>query len=407
MVITNKSVEESQEYLLSCLQKQPVIIVPLDQAGGLVLAKDMISSMNLPPYPKSAMDGYAVRAEETLGADREHPVILDVQGELLAGEYKEYIFRPGTAVRVMTGAMVPDGYDAVIRQEDTDYGEDQVAIYTSIMSCNNYCRIGEDLKTGDMVLPKNTFLNPLAIASLAGVGVDRVPVYQPVRVAILATGSEVTNVGQKLAPGHIYNTNSPMLESAIRGHQGVEVVLSRVVPDEEKQLEDALRYAVDIADFVITTGGICVGKKDLLPLVLEKMEAEPVFRRADIQPGTPTMANMVKGKPVLSLSGNPFAALINFDLYFWPAVSYMTNCSDYQGEVCRAVFRGCYPQKNTHRRMIRAELRGNEVRIPVSVHSSSVIHNVTSCNCMIDLEPGRSLEDGEEVTVRIFNLRKC
>ena len=405
MDIINRSVEECQNLLLSRLQKQPVITVPLNQAGGLVLAEDMISAMNLPPFPKSAMDGYAVRAEDTAGVDREHPVILKVKGELLAGDDQEITCRPGTAVRVMTGAPVPDGYDAVIRQEDTDYGEEQVTIYTSVLPYRNYCRIGEDLKIGETVLSKNTSLNPLAIASLAGVGVDRVPVYQPVRVAILATGSEVINAGQKLAPGHIYNTNSPMLEAAIKGHQGVEVVFSCVVSDEETQLEAALSHAVDIADFVITTGGICGGKKDLLPPVLEKMGAEPVFRRANVQPGTPTMANMLRGRPVLSLSGNPFAALIHFELYFWPAVSFMTNCSNYQPEIRRAVFRGSYPKKNTHRRMIRAELRGNEVRIPVSVHSSSVIHNVLYCNCMIDLEPGRSLEDGEEVSVRIFNLR--
>ena len=400
----SRSIEECRDRLLSCLQKQKAVMYPLLKAGGMVLAEDMISSMDLPPFPKSAMDGYAVRAEDLAGADREHPVVLRVQGELLAGDYKEISYQPGTAVRVMTGAYVPEGYNAVVRQEDTDYGEEQVTVYASLKPYRNYCMIGEDLKKGDLVLQKNARLNPLAIASLAGVGVYEVPVYEPVRVAVISTGSEITDPGEELQPGHIYNSNAPMLAAAVGSHKGMEVVMCCVIPDQEELLEAGLKEAVEKADFVITTGGVCVGKRDLLPVVLEKMGAETLFKGADIQPGTPTMASCLKGKPVLSLSGNPFAALINFDIYFWEAAAYMTGCDEYRTKVRRAVFRGTYPKKNVHRRMIRAELTGDEVRLPVSVHSSSVIHNMTACNCMIDLEPGRSLQDGDEVTVRILNV---
>lgn len=396
---------EIEECLAKLLEKvetqQNTKMVSLAECDGLILAGDVTAAMMVPPFPKSAMDGYAVRAVDVAGATKETPITLQVTGELLAGDYQEIPYVKNTAVRVMTGAYVPNGFDAVIRQEDTDYGEQNVEIRTSIKPYINYCAVGEDIKKGDVVMKEGTKLSPVHIGLLASLGEERVCVYEPAKVAIISTGTELTEVGKPLLPGKIYNSIAYMLEAAVK-REHLQIIGPFTCMDEEELLTRQIKEALSMSDFVITTGAVSVGKKDIIPAVLQNMGAQIIFRGANIQPGTPTMAAMLSEKVILCLSGNPYAALANFEIYFWQAMAKFMHSTSFESKTAQAVLASEYAKVNKHRRLIRGYASDGKVEIPSAVHASSVIHNLTLCNCFIDLEAGRQVKKGEVVQIRYF-----
>jgi len=377
--------------------------VHLTNACGRVAAKAVCVGEPVPAFPRSAMDGYAVRASDTEKASRENPVVLKVLGENCAGDCKELPYLPNSAVRVMTGAYIPEGFDAVVRQEDTDYGMENAAVYVPVKPYANYCQIGEDMRAGDMVLEKDSLITPLHIGLLAGTGAEYAEVYRKLRVALISTGSELTPIGTALEKGKIYNSILYLLKAAIE-REGFCVTYEKVCADEERELERMLLEAADSADIVITTGGVSVGKKDLLPAVLEKAGAQRLFARANIQPGTPTIGSMLRGKPVLSLSGNPYAAIVNFEIYFWELASALLHNDRHKPVITTAVLKSTYPKTNKLRRFVRAYEENGEVYLPVQTHASSVISNMTQCNCFVDLAAGTSVSVGDRVTIRKMRL---
>ncbi|MDE6014917.1 MAG: molybdopterin molybdotransferase MoeA [Acetatifactor sp.] len=398
-------IEDCLAMLLERVSLQEVQEVSLAQACGMVLAETVCSDIDVPPYQKSAMDGYAVCAadlesiSESQTAAEDSFVELKVKGRLLAGDYEEIPYEKHTAVRVMTGAFVPEGYDAVVRQEDTDYGEETVKVFAPVKPFQNYCKAGEDIRRGDVVAERGTRLNPVHIGLLAETGRANIRVYRPVRVAILCTGSELARVGEPLGKGKIYNNISYILEAGIR-REGLQVSFVELCADEEELLLQKLQEALEAADIVITTGAVSVGEKDIVPAVLESLGAEILFRRARIQPGTPTTASVKDGKLILSLSGNPYAAIVNFEIYFWPLMAKMMGHESFDTVKTTAVLQSPYGKVNRMRRFIRARAEGGNVYLPSAVHASSVIHNMTECNCFIDLEPGRAVQVGDEVRIR-------
>lgn len=368
-----------------------------------VAAKAVCAEQPVPAFPKSAMDGYAVRASEIENASKENPVILKVLGENCAGDCNELSYQPNSAVRVMTGAYIPEGFDAVIRQEDTDYGMDDVAIYASVKSYANYCKVGEDMKAGETVLEKDSMITPLHIGLLASTGTEYVELYRQLRVALISTGSELTPIGTALEKGKIYNSILYILKAAVE-REGFCVSYERVCADEELALEEILLEAADSADIVITTGGVSVGKKDLLPAVLEKTGAQRLFTKANIQPGTPTIGSMLKGKPILSLSGNPYAAMVNFEIYFWELAAALLHNDSYKPVIKTAELKSAYAKTNKLRRFVRAYEENGSVFLPTQTHASSVISNMTQCNCFIDFAAGTSVSVGDRVTIRKMRL---
>lgn len=399
-ILDSLEIEECLEIMKEKIHPQTrTCIVPLLQACDMVSAQNIYAEMSVPPFSKSAMDGYAVRASDIEMATLDKPVTLKVKGEILAGDYENFNYEPNTAVRVMTGAMIPTGYDAVVKQEDTDYGEQLVQIYKSVKPYMNYCKAGEDIQNGQILVHKNTKLEPIHIGLLASVGIADVCVYEPIKVAILSTGTELRNVGEALAEGKIYNNIAYLLAASVQ-RQGVKISFMQTCEDDESILADKIMEAVQMSDLVITTGAVSVGKKDIVPKVLEALGAKILFRRANIQPGTPTTASVYGDKLILSLSGNPYAAFVNFELYFWPIRALMMHNESFNVTVETAVLQSEYNKINKMRRMIRARVENGNVYIPTQVHAASVINNLQECNCMIDLEPNRKVSVGDTVTVR-------
>lgn len=395
-------IEECRDIMLKYAAKiTETQTVSIDAAAGRISARDIYSPMMVPPFPKSAMDGYAVKSCDVINASKENPAVLKVDGELCAGDYADYRYEAGHAVRIMTGAYVPCGYDAVVRQEDTDYGEENVSVYKGVSSYTNYCREGEDIQKGQLIIKAGTYIKPVHVGLLAETGIQEVEVVRPLKAALISTGSELCETGEPLSDGKIYNSIKHILSAAIR-NAGFTVTEAILCEDDEDRLIARIDEAVSEADIVITTGAVSVGKKDIIPSVTEKLGAVLLFRRARIQPGTPTMASLYKDKILLNLSGNPYAALANFELYFWPYAAKVMGSTAYEPLTGYAVLDCEYNKVNKTRRLVRAYAEGGRVIIPSDVHASSVISNLTECNCFMDVEEGASLKKGDMVRVIYF-----
>ncbi|MBQ5330540.1 MAG: molybdopterin molybdotransferase MoeA [Oscillospiraceae bacterium] len=393
--------EKARDSLLShILPLKETETAELSDAFGRVCAEDVYSKADAPSFPRSAMDGYAVYSGDIAGASQNSPVTLTVVCEMLAGDHTDIQYAPETAVRVMTGGFIPEGYDCVVKQEDTDYGEKCVRIYKAVSPFTNYSGAGEEFSKGDLLVKKGSIIGRIDGYLLASGGVGSVSVYRRPRIAIITTGSELQEPCTPLQKGHIYNGLSYLLSAAVK-EIGAEPVYCIGCKDDEEDIADTIQGISGDVDLVITTGGVSVGKKDLIPAAMKKLGAEVLFHGVDIQPGTPTMAGVYCGGVILSLSGNPFAALANFDYYFPCIMEKLTGCKSYGTVVKKAVMGAGYPKENVRRRLVRAWYEDGRV-YPAVKHFASVVGNLRECNCYMDVPPRSPLHVGDSVNIRMM-----
>lgn len=298
--------------------------VPLKEADGRVLGEDIYAPVNNPPFDRSPLDGYALIAEDSRNADKDNPVKLKVIDEVFAGGYSEKVLNHGEAVRIMTGAKLPKGCDAIIKQEDTNEGMDIVEIYGQLKKYDNYCFEGEDVKKGTLLMKKGDLLSYIHIGILSGMGYDKVRVKRTVKAALLVTGDEVGVPGKPLDEGKIYDSNMHIFNARLNG-LGIDVTVCEIIGDDYKVVGDKIKEVIDDVDIIITTGGVSVGKKDILHEALPYIGAETLYWKVNLKPGTPAMFSIYKNKPVLSLSGNPFASLATFELLGRPILAKMSG----------------------------------------------------------------------------------
>ena len=321
-------VDEARARILATFAPLPMVRVPLAEALGSVLAVDVVAGSSVPAFPNAAMDGFAVRATETCGASPERPVRLRVVAEAAAGYESTTAVTPGTAVRIMTGAPVPAGADAVVRFEETDEGSegvrhgpgDRVAILTPVRSGENVRPIGEDVHTGETVLMAGTRVRPAEIGVLATLNRTQATVHCRPRVGVLATGDEIVDAGEPLGPGQIRNSNAPMLAALVTRCGGKAVPLG-TARDSEDDLRRRLAQA-DGLDLLLTTGGVSVGDYDLVKQVLQS-EGRIDLWEVRIKPGKPLAFGCLGRTPVLGLPGNPVAAAVAFEQFARPALRKM------------------------------------------------------------------------------------
>ena len=406
------SVEQAMEQIL---QYTPVINeteeVELNKAGGRILAQDMVAEFNNPPFDRSPVDGYACKAEDLAGASSEHPVKLKVMEEIDAGQYSERAVEHGQAVRIMTGAAIPKGCDCCVYQERTDYGEDFVEIYTEQKQWDNYCFTGEDFKKGTTLLKKGTYIGYVEAAVLAGMGAAKVPVYRQPRIVLLTTGDEVVEPGNPLPAGKIYNSNMTMLSARLR-ELGIEPFYMEAVKDDPQIMAEKLKEAAEQADMIITTGGVSVGKKDIMHESLRLLNAERIFWRVKMKPGMPTLFSVYNKEgsnesvsekcmakvPVISLSGNPFGVAVTVELLIRPALEKMMQnpaigLKEVAGEMADDFVKGI-----KGRRFIRAYWENGKFHLPNGLHSNGVLSSMAGCNCLIDT---KTMEDKETKSLNI------
>lgn len=375
--------------------------VSLINAAGRITGEDITAGLSVPSFPKSAMDGYAVRSEDIASASSDAPVKLNVTGCLFAGDRvpSELLSRQtaGTAVRIFTGAHIPSGYDTVVKQEDTDYGEQTVSIYKAQKEYVNYCHIGEDIREGTKVIDRGTLIRRAQAGVLASIGKAEIKVLRKIRVAIISTGSEIVDIGQDLDEAKIYNNISYMLRASL--DSSAFEVTADTVPDDVKAISDSLGMALKTSDIIITTGGVSVGAKDLIPEVLHKIGATKIFAGVNIKPGSPTIGAVADGKPILCLSGNPYAAVANFDLYIGNIICALTGCSAFVPVRSKAVLQSEFTKPSNIRRLVRAMNKDGQVTILSKNQQSSILSSYIGANCYIDFPEGSSCKAGDEVDV--------
>lgn len=374
--------------------------VAVEKAGGYCLAEDVYATIDNPPFPRSPVDGYAVRAEDLAGASKEAPVSLKVTGRIYAGQDgQSKTIRRGEAMRIMTGAPFPEGSDTAVKQEDTDYGEEIVQIYKEQEAFDNYCFQGEDYKKDSLLLKKGDHITFAEQGILSGIGRTTVKVCKKPVVHVITTGDEVCSPGTPLVPGKIYDSNSMMVFARLR-ELGVEPAGATRVSDSEETMARELKKSCENADIVITTGGVSVGEKDILHDALKLLGARKIFWKVQIQPGTPTIFSVYKQTLIISLSGNPFGAMANLELLVRPLLYKMTGDEFYVMEKRKGTLVMEFPKKSRNRRFVRAIFKNGQVALPPGILSSGAIGTLRGCNCLLDIAPGSpALKKGERVTV--------
>jgi molybdopterin molybdotransferase len=314
---TRRTVEEHQAVVAGLIAETPVERRDLADALDAVLAEDLRATISLPPFDNSAMDGYAVRAADLNGAGTAAPVELPVEQDIPAGRVDVPPLKPGAAHRIMTGAPIPDGADAVVPVERTDRGLHRVRIEMA-PEPGDYIRLaGEDATAGTVLIPAGTVLTPPRIGVAAAVGAGTLPVRRVPRALVLSTGSELVAQGTPLRHGQIYESNGPMLAAAVRDAGG-EAELLRFVPDDVDAFAATLTGRLPGVDVVITSGGVSAGAYEVVKDALTGRGVE--FVSVAMQPGGPQGAGRLDGVPVVTLPGNPVSSQVSFEVFLRPAL---------------------------------------------------------------------------------------
>lgn len=397
-------VAEAQDIVLGCVTPVGLETVPLLQALHRVLAEEVISPRHIPLHDNSAMDGYAVRHCDIAAASAERPAVLQVSEILPAGKTPQRQVEPGTTIKIMTGAPIPTGADTVVQVEHTDGSDTTVAIYRAPRVGSNLRRQGEDIRRCDCVVAKETYLRPAELGVLASVGKAQVLVYQRPRVAILATGDEIADLGDPDPSGKIINSNSYTLAGQIAEAGGVPLLLG-VAPDDRTEISRRLASGLR-ADALITSGGVSVGDFDYVRECLEQAGFSGRFWTVALRPGSPVTFGMVGQVPVFSLPGNPVASMVTFELFVRPALRKMNGHSDLFRPHAAAILQDAIRKRRGVRAFLRGILQHQHDRAVVTTtgpQGSGILRSMNLANCLIDIpEEVERLQPGD--TVRVLTL---
>lgn len=309
-----RTVEEHQQVVAGLISARPAVTVPLAEALGLALADDVVAPLSLPGFDNSAMDGYAVLAADVAAASAENPVKLPVAEDIPAGRTDLLTLAPGTAHRIMTGAMLPAGATAVVPVESTDAATDIVSIFSSSSEGRHIRRAGEDVTAGMTVLPAGEVLSPAALGLAAALGFAELKVIPRQRVLVLSTGTELVTPGTPLQPGQIYESNAVMLAAALR-EAGADVTTAPATSDDVALFRETLADHAKDVDLIVTTGGVSAGAYEV---VKDALSGDVEFVKVAMQPGMPQGAGTVNGTPIITLPGNPVSALVSFEVFIRP-----------------------------------------------------------------------------------------
>ena len=384
----------------------PVPETELAEVGrfdGRICAEDIRAPSDLPPFHRSPLDGYALRSQDSAGASRESPADLAVIEEITAGQWPRTSVTPGAAVRLMTGAPIPEGADCVIRQEETDEGRQRVRVFRELAPFDNFCRRGEDIACGEVLVRAGERLNYIQAGLLAGAGISSIPVYRRPKVLLLVTGDELwlPAYGEP-PPGKIFSSNHALLSARLR-ELGVETLLAEPCADDEEAIARRISDLAGGVDLVLTTGGVSVGCGDLVPEAMKRLGAEIVFHGLNMKPGTPAMFSLYGCLPVLGLSGNPFAALTTMELLARPALAVLARNAALELKYEEGVLENGFPTASPGRRFIRGTADRGRVSLAKGPHCSGVLGSLRGCNCLVDIPAGTGrLRAGD--TVRLVRL---
>jgi molybdopterin molybdotransferase len=404
------SVDDHLAAILAAVSPLGALELTLSDAHGCVLAEDVHSTFPLPPFDNSAMDGYAVRAADIALATEAAPVVLPVVGDVAAGSTSPYTVQPGLCVRIMTGAPMPPGADAIVPLEDTDGGIAQVSIRVARRAGNSVRTAGEDAPTGTEVLKTGTHLGATQLGLLAAVGRDRVLVRPRPRVVVISTGSELVEPGQPLNRGQIPDANSALLTAAAL-EVGAIAYRVGIVPDQPKLLADTFDDQLIRADVIVTSGGVSVGAYDVVKEVLSRVGTVK-FHRVGMQPGMPQGFGTIgpDHTPFFGLPGNPVSAYVSFEVFVRPALRRMLGVEPINRPVVRARVSEALTSPPGRRSYLRGWLaveNGVYTVKPIGRSGSHLIASLAASNALIVVpEASTEVEAGSAVSVMMLERRQ-
>jgi molybdopterin molybdotransferase len=406
------SVDEALKYVLKHFEPLEPEEVEILDALDRVLAEDVYSDIDIPPFDNSAMDGYAVRAADTVGASRESPVILHAIGDLAAGYVTDLVVEPGTAIRIMTGAPLPAGADAVVRFEETSEGLSaggrtghQIEVFRQVDIIENVRPVGEDIRVGELVLAEGTILRAQEIGVLASLGRARVRVIRRPRVAILATGDELIGIAEPLVPGKIRNSNEYSNAALVQRYGGVPVRLGMARDDVDELTAKIREGLAQEVDLFLTSAGVSVGDYDVVKDVLSA-EGEMHFWQVCMKPGKPLAFGVIQRVPVLGLPGNPVSAMVSFEQFARPAILKMLGKTRLRKPTIEATLEEDV-ESSGRRGFKRAVVtkRGGEYYASVTgPQGSGILTSMVKANGLAIIPEGvRQMRAGEQVAVQMLD----
>jgi len=403
------SLEEAKEVLERNLSPKPLGVErsPLSEAHGRVLAEDVVAPIDVPPFNRSTVDGYAVRAADTFGAEEDSPIALEFCGSIAIGELSGVVLRKRMAAEIVTGAPLPDSADAVVMVEYAIREDDTIFVHRAVSTGDNVMRAGSDIRKGETILRKGQTVSSREMGVLAALGITQVAVYKRPLVAIISTGAEIVDPEKPLSPGKIYDINAFTLSVAVRECSGEPVNLG-IIPDEMNQLKGALNEALNLADMVVTSGGVSVGPKDIMPQVLNRLGKPGVIVSGiAVKPGKPTTIAMIDGKPVFSLPGNPTSALLLFYQLVRPQIHRIAGTRDKSSPMVKAYVAKRMFSARGRRTFIMVKLArdksGKLMASPVALGLSGAITTLAKADGFVEIgEEQQFVEGGDEVLVTLL-----
>ena len=397
-------VQEALDKILSQIQFKGVEKIPLDQALGRVLAEDVVSRVNNPPLDNSAMDGYALIAQDIQSATPENPVKLEVVEEIAAGYTAKGTLKPGQTMRIMTGAPIPPVADAVLMQEDTQKDGNSILCLDRADVEENIRRAGEDVKIGEGVLKKGTTLSPAHIGMMAVVGRSQIAVSQRPTVSILSTGDEILELDETPQGPQIFNSNGHMLAAQIKSAGGIPLYLG-IAKDTEKDLMEKFEWALK-ADIVVSSGGVSVGDYDLVKSSLQKMGQDMLFWKVAMKPGKPLAFGRIGKIPIFGLPGNPVSSFVSFEQFVRPSLRKVLGCSDLSHKTVQAKLTRTIHKKPGRLHFLSSIVSwtdGEYTVTPAGEQGSGILKSAANANSLLifPLEADE-IKQGQEVAVQLL-----
>ena len=399
------TVEKATREILDAIPVLGLEKVNILEALGRVLGEDVFAPRNIPPQDNSAMDGFAVNAEDTMGASPENPLLFEIKEDIPAGHMPQKIVGFAEAARIMTGAAIPRGADAVVPIEDTDMEEDRVKILVPVEKGENVRYSGEDVRLGELVLPRGKRVRPAEIGMLASLGRSFVAVHQKPLVAILATGDELVEVDGLVSPAVIVSSNSYSLAAQVVEAGGIPLhigIAKDRVDDLKEKYQSALR-----ADIIVSSAGVSVGDYDLVKDVIQDLGTDIQFWKVAMRPGRPLVFGTMAGKPVFGLPGNPVSSMVSFEQFVRPAIRKMTGHTALFRKTIQASLKEKVEKKPGLRYFLRGiigEEKGKYTVVTTGEQGSGILKSMVMANGIIVLsEDVTKVTRGTMVTVQVLD----
>jgi molybdopterin molybdotransferase len=399
-----RTVNDAAQIILDALQPRPTEIMPFTETLGRVLADDLIAATPVPRFPQSAMDGFAVRSVDTLEATGDHPVMLNILGTLGAGHQASWTLAPGTAVRIMTGAPIPPGADAVAKREDTEFNAESVRIVRSVSPNDYIIPPGRDLPAGATLLRAGEVMTARGIGVCASLGKTQVSVYRRPRIGILALGDELVPPHLPLAPGQIHVSNLYAITAAVTKYGGLALNLG-IAGDQLDAIEGALRQAGDV-DLLLTLGGSQRGDFDLVDDLLSGVRGQLIFRGIAANYARSMMFGRFRGIPLCGLPGSPMTSFVAFEVFVRAAIWKLAGRRRLEPWLLEATLEGSLPptEGRTHFQPVWVEARpAGLIAVPLDVHKAPDLPPQMLANGLIRRPPeSPACQAGQRVWVDVI-----